>query len=44
MNPFLAYFLGLFTIIFILVIFWILATLNPEINQVYKGSICNSIF
>lgn len=44
MNAFLAYFLGLFTAIFILVIFWILATLNPEINQVYKESLCNGIF
>ena len=41
MSPYLAYFLGLLTIIIIGLLFWIMARFNPAVRQVYLNTICN---
>lgn len=43
MTPIVAYFLGLITILIILIPFWLLAKSNGKIQPVYKGLFCANI-
>jgi hypothetical protein len=43
MNAVAAYFLGILTVIIILICFWLLGNVNPTINTTYKNSICYGI-
>lgn len=43
MNPALAYFLGILTIVFVISIYWFLSTKNEEISNSYKGMFCSGI-
>lgn len=41
MSPLVAYFLGLITILIVLVPFWYLAKINGKIQPVYNSIFCN---
>ncbi len=43
MTPLVAYFLGLITILIILIPFWLLGKSNSKIQPVYKGLFCSNI-
>ncbi len=40
MSPYLAYFLGVLTIVFIFLLFWLLARSNSAVREVYLNLIC----
>lgn len=44
MSPVVAYFLGLITVLLIIIPFWYLAKVNSKIQPVYEDIFCNSIF
>ncbi len=43
MNPLIAYFLGLITVLLVLVPFWYLAKVNGKISPVYKDLFCSNV-
>lgn len=43
MSPLVAYFLGIITILIILIPFWYLARVNQKISTTYKNIFCNSL-
>lgn len=43
MSPFLAYILGLFTILLILIPFWTAAILNGDVAEAYKNTVCYKV-
>ena len=43
MAPIAAFFLGIPLVLVILVPFWYIATVNPNIGSVYKSIFCNNI-
>ncbi len=43
MNPLIAYFLGLVTVLIILVPFWYLAKINSKIQPVYNDIFCSNV-
>ena len=43
MRSLIAYFLGILTVLIILIPFWYVAKSNTKIKQVYKDVFCNSI-
>ena len=40
MSPYLAYFLGVLTVVFIFLLFWLLARSNQAVREVYLDLIC----
>ncbi len=42
MSPIVAYFLGLITVLLIIIPFWYLASINGKINPVYNSIFCNN--
>lgn len=43
MSPLVAYFLGIITILIILIPFWYLARVNTKISTTYKNIFCNTL-
>jgi hypothetical protein len=43
MTPVIAYFLGIITVIVIIVPFWYIASVNAKIGPVYSDIFCNNI-
>ncbi len=40
MSPYLAYFLGVLTVVFIFLLFWLLARSNQAVREAYLNLIC----
>lgn len=43
MSPLVAYFLGIITVLIILIPFWYLARVNQKISTTYKNIFCDSL-
>jgi hypothetical protein len=43
MSNYVSYFLGILTVLIILIIFWFLSISIPAFNEAYKNSVCYKI-